>query len=310
MNYRQIHSLPDRRVRSLFGLTKSQLAELFACVLPKLEILRQQESLDRPGKPARKRAPGAGRKRMLVPYQELLLTLVYLRHNVSHAVCGQLFDVSADVSEDTFHTLIRVLRQVCPSDRWDAEKHWRKGEPSWQPDPDDRLLIDGLLLIDSFETPVPRPSEAQKQKRLYSGKKRRHTLKTQVVTDQTGQILSIDAGHRGPKHDKTIYDESGIEARFPDSTKQADLAYIGVPGMIVPHKRKNKYKIKPIQNELTEEQKAQNKQLASRRVYVEHAIRRIKAWRILRDEYRLATGLFSTIAHATVGLVQMSQLCT
>ena len=297
MKYHQIQSFTDSNVRSLFGLNKAQLGELLPVVLPILHERRLQELRARPG---RKRAPGAGRKRKLPPLREVLMTLVYLRHNVPHAVCGQLFGVSADVSEDTFRTVIQVLNESCPSDRWNAEKHWRKGEPTWTPDEQD------LLLIDSFETTVPRPSRREDDKHLYSGKKRRHTLKTQVATDKNGEIVGIDPGHPGPTHDKTLYLNSGIETAFPKAKKQADLGYIGAPGMILPHKKKNCRKIK---NELTAAQIDENRQLASVRVHVEHGIRRIKAWHILRENYRLATGLFPTVAHATVGLVQLTRIC-
>jgi hypothetical protein len=299
MQYHQIDALNDSRVRSLFGLTKAQLSALLPVVLPILCEQRDQEKLDRPG---RKRAPGGGRKPMLIPLQEVLLTLVYLRHNVSHAVCGQLFGVSADVSENTFHAVIQALKAACPSERWDAQKHWLKGEPTWKPGEQD------LLLVDSFETGVPRPSLPQQQRRLYSGKKKRHTLKTQVVADKMGEIVCIQPGHRGPTNDKMLYlaTQQDIRAGFPNARTQADLGYLGVPGMLVPHRRKNRRKVK---NELTDEQKEENRRLASVRVHVEHAIRRIKAWRILRDNYRLATGLFATVAQATVGLVQLTRLC-
>jgi len=297
MHYHQINTFTDNRVRSLFGLTRAQLGELLAQVLPRLAEYRQKQLASRAG---RKRAPGAGRKRVLAPYQEVLITLVYLRHNVSHAVCGQLFGVCADVSEDTFSDVVQVLKQVCPSERYDAEKRWKKGEPSWSPSAED------LLLVDSFETPVPRPSTNEKQKRLYSGKKKRHTLKTQVTTNVCGEIICIDPGHPGPTNDKTLYEKSGVEKRFPDAPKQADLGYLGAPNMILPHKRKNR---RNVRNELTDEQKEENRRLASVRVHVEHAIRRIKGWRIMRGEYRLATGLFPTVAQATVGLVQLARIC-
>ena len=301
MNYHQIRSLTDSRARSLFGLKMHQLAELLAVALPALTEQRRRRFEQQPD---RKRAPGGGRRRKLMPLQEVLLTLVYLRHNVPHEVCGSLFGVSADVSEDTFHEVIQVLRDICPSQLWDAEKHWRKGEPTWKPDETDS---ESLLLIDSFETGVPRPSVDHVQRRRYSGKKKRHTLKTQIVTDRNGEILAIDPGHPGPTNDKTLYLKSGVEAAFPNTPKQADLGYHGATNMIVPHKRRNRRKVK---NELTDEQKEENRQLASTRVNVEHAIRRIKGWKIMRDNYRLATGLFPMIAHATVGLVQLGRICT
>ena len=53
--------------------------------------------------------------RKLYPYQEVLLTLVYLRHNVSHAVVGQMFGVSADISENSFHVDYRKVSSRIPS---------------------------------------------------------------------------------------------------------------------------------------------------------------------------------------------------
>lgn len=297
MKYQEITSFSDGKVRSLFGLTRTQLGELLAAVLPVLYARRQREQV---AKPNRKRAPGAGRKRCLTPTQEVLLTLAYLRHNVSHAVCGQLFGVSADKSEDAFHEVVLVMRDICPSDRWNAEKHWQKGEPTWKPDDIDHILVD------SFETSVPRPSLPEKQKRLYSGKKKCHTLKTQVVTNKEGEILSIDPGHRGPTADKTLYQNSSAGKRFATATTQADLAYRGTPYMIVPHKKPDK---RSKVSELTPQQREENRQLASVRVHAEHGIRRIKGWKVVRSNYRLATGLFACVAHAVVGLVQLSRIC-
>lgn len=293
MNLSQLQTYSEDRVRALFGLTPIALGELLATVLPVLLRRRQQRQQDRSG---RQRALGGGRKRRLKPYQEVLLTLVYLRHNVAHAVVGELFGVSADTSENTFSEVVVVLRDVCPANRWEAEKHWKRGEPSWQPDALDHVLID------TFETPVPRPSEPTAQKRRYSGKKKRHTLKSQVVTDPKGEILDLDPGHRGPTADKKLYEQSTVAAQFPKAIKQGDLGYLGAAAMRVPTR-------KPRGQELSEAQRTANRALSQARVYVEHGIRRIKGWRIMRGDYRLATGLFPMIAGAVVGLVQVGRLC-
>src|SRR5579863_387890 len=292
MNLTNLQRLPKSRVKSLFGLTPSALGELLASVLPVLVDRRRQQQAKRPD---RKRAVGGGRTRGLAPAQEVLMTLVYLRHNVSHEVVGALFGVSADTSENTFHEVVAVLRDVCPANRFDAEKRWKKGEPTWEPSQKDHVLID------TFETPVRRPSLDDAQRRVYSGKKKRHTLKTQVVTDVSGEIQDIDAGHRGPTSDKKVYEHSNVQQQFAQAKKQGDLAYQGVPGMIVPHK-------KPKGGALTPEQKEENRALSSVRVHVEHGIRRIKGWRIVREDYRLALGLFPMIASTVVGLVQLNRL--
>ena len=164
MNRQLLEKASPTRIHALFGLFPRALSELLAAALPVL-LERRQQAQER--RPDRKRAVGGGRKRRLSPYQEVLMTLLYLRHNVSHEVVGGMFGVSADTSENTFHEVVGVLREVCPSSRWDAEKKWNKSQPSWKPEEVDRLLID------SFETPIRRPSEDARQRRTYSGKKKR-----------------------------------------------------------------------------------------------------------------------------------------
>ena len=279
------------RLRALCGLSPQALTALFAAAVP--ELLRQRAV--RQQRPGRQRAAGGGRRRTLSPEREILLTLIYLRHNVAHEVVGALFGVSADTSENTFHEVVRGLREVCPAPRWDAEKHWQKGAASWQPEEPDRVLID------SFETPVPRPSTEPQQRQRYSGKKKRHTLKTQVVTDGAGELLEIDPGHRGPLADKRLYEQSGAGERYEAVPKQADLGYQGCVAVEVPHK-------KPKGGTLMSEQRAENRTKAARRVRVEHAIRRLKGFKIVRQDYRLATGLFPCIAAVVAGLVQLSRL--
>lgn len=294
MTIRALEKVTPTRIHALFGLFPRALSELLAAVLP---VLLEARLKAQEGQPNRKRAVGGGRKRRLSPSQEVLMTLLYLRHNVSHEVVGAMFGVSADTCENTFHEVISVLQKVCPSRRWDAEKRWKKREPSWQPTDRDRLLID------SFESPIQRPSLNERQRRTYSGKKKRHTLKSQVVTDDRGDILELDTGHRGPKADIRIYEESGVEERYPKAHKTADKAYQSSdhPTLHTPHK-------KPKGGELTKEQQEENRRLSQERIFVEHGIRRIKGWRIMREDYRLAVGLFATVAHAVVGLVQLGRI--
>ena len=292
MNLKEMARYPEDKVRALVGLPPAALGELLLAALPEIARRRQQEQAD---KPTRRRKVGGGRKRLLKPYQEVLLTLIYLRHNVAFCVVGQMFAVSADVAENTFHEILAVLRDVCPANRYEAEKRWTKKAPSWKPEAMDRVIVD------SFETPVPRPSIEPKQRRLYSGKKKDHTLKTQVVTDAKGEIPAIAPGHPGPLSDKRLYEQSNASTQFPNAHKEGDKAYVGISGMQTPQK-------KPRKAELTDAQKAANRQFSSGRVHVEHGIRRIKAFRIVRDEYRLDTGLFSRVANSVVGLVQLARL--
>ena len=291
MTLQQINNLRRRRLRALTGMTTNALGELLAVALPELVRRRVHAKRGR----SRQRAMGGGTKRKLSPAQEVLLVLVYLRHNVAHEVVGHLCGVSADTSENLFHEIVPMLRALFPANRLEAGKRVRGAEPNLHVERIDRLLVD------SFETSIPRPSLNDRQKRVYSGKKKRHTLKTQVVTDVIGEVLEVTGGHRGPAADKKIYEASGVAQQFPAAVKQADLAYLGTAGVATPHR-------KPRGGELSEAQREENRQLASVRVHVEHGIRRVKGFKIVHESYRHAIGLFPMVVSAVGGLVHLNRI--
>ena len=76
------------------------------------------------------------------------------------------------------------------------------------------------------------------------------------------------------------------EKWFADFRVRVDLGFLGIEQgytckeLLIPHK-------KPKQQELTPEQKAENKLLASERVSVEHSIAGLKRYRILADRLRM-----------------------
>lgn len=293
MSICNLKMFPENRIKSLFGVSSDILAQVIVKVLPELEEKREvrlRSSTER----KRRFVARDGRPREVLPIHQLLMTLVYLRHNVSHTVVGQMFGFSADSSENAFADVIFVLRDLFPAARWEAVKRHR--HEKWNPDEVD------VVVIDSFETPIPRPSVNERQKRDYSGKKKRHTLKTQIYTDQKGIILDVSGGHRGPKADVKIWNETELPEELQDKDKIADKAYVGAK------KPTRTPKKKPKGGELSEEEKAENKKISQERIVVEHSIRRVKSYRIVRDEYRLAQGIFPTVVSAIVGLIQFADL--
>lgn len=283
-------------IKALFGLQPKVLAEVMFLVLPELER-RRTERLQQRTKRKRAFVANDGRPRSVQPCQKLLMCLLYLRHNTSHEVVGRMFSFSADTSENTFAEVLLVLRDLFPNQKWEAERRYGRGEEKWSPSKVERVIID------SFETPLRRPSNNDRQKRYYSGKKKRHTLKTQIATDQKGGVLCVGNTHRGPQADIKVYEEDELSSVIKEIPKLGDKAYCDQkhPELVTPHK-------KPKGKELSAEQRAENELIASQRVYVEHGIRRVKGFRIVRDEYRMAVGLFGTVTSAVVGLIQFSQI--
>lgn len=285
---------PENRIKSLFGLEPGILAQVIIKVLPVLEQKREQRLRNAPDR-KRRFVKGDGRPPELKPVYKLLMTLLYLRHNVSATVVGQMFGFSADsVEKNALPEVLLVLKELFPAQRWEAVGRHRNEK--WNADEVDKIIVD------SFETPIPRPSLNDRQKRVYSGKKKRHTLKTQIITDQKGRILDISSGHRGPKSDVKIWNETELSDEIKEKPKLGDKAYIGADK---PTQTPQK---KPKGGELNEAEKAENRHLSQERIVVEHGIRKVKSYRIVRDEYRLAQGIFPTVVSVVVGLLQFSDL--
>lgn len=116
----------------------------------------------------------------------------------------------------------------------------------------------------------------------YSGKKKRHTLKTQIaINGDTLQILALDFSN-GKRHDFRILKESNLRIH-QQIIINVDNGYSGISAIhgkcLLPKKKSKK---KP----LTKIDKRNNNKLSSQRVFVEHVIGKLKIFKILSDRYR------------------------
>ncbi len=121
------------------------------------------------------------------------------------------------------------------------------------------ILTEYELIIDSYEQGIERPEKSEKQKEYYSGKKKSHTRKSQVIVLPLGKdIVDIEAGKPGQTSDINFSCVS--RKKFHQEQKfTGDKAYVGEPAIKTPKK-------KPKNQELTSKEKSQNKELASERI--------------------------------------------
>jgi len=103
---------------------------------------------------------------------------------------------------------------------------------------------------------------------------------------------------RGPTHDFALYKRSGVE---PHESLEV-LADSGYQGLAKLHAKSRTPHKKPRRAELTGEQKQSNRELARRRVVVEHVIRSLKIFRILAERYRNRRRRFSLRFNLIAGL--------
>jgi hypothetical protein len=259
--------MPDT-FRQLTGITP----EAFDRLLAELEPRYQQADTKRKTRRTRQRKPGAGRKFALPLADRLLMLLMYYRTYTTHAFLGFLFGVDDSSVCRNINPLQPLLAGIfrIPERRIELEP----GEIR-------------ELFFDATEQAIPRPTRGQK--RFYSGKKRRHTLKHQVVVvrrrkrpGRGGQprrvrIAAVSRAFPGKTHDKKIYDAAGAVCP-PGVPRTGDTAYLGT-GLRTPARR-------PPKGQLTARQKAGNRRVSRRRIVAEHGIGKMKVWRIASERYR------------------------
>ena len=119
--------------------------------------------------------------------------------------------------------------------------------------------------IDYTEQEIPRPKNKRKRKSYYSGKKKKHTVKTQYMVNSEGTIL-----HKTSHHGRRIHDYEVFKNNHPTTPPQVenvlDLGYLGVQNDFPTVKsvlpiRKNRKK-----SELSNEEKKHNKKHSKLRV--------------------------------------------
>jgi hypothetical protein len=84
-----------------------------------------------------------------------------------------------------------------------------------------------LSFIDCTEQQIPRPINKERKKEYYSGKKKKHTVKTQLMVNDQGFIIHKVCHEKDSRHDYGIYKDN-----HPVTPKEVvnvfDLGYLGI----------------------------------------------------------------------------------
>ena len=154
------------------------------------------------------------------------------------------------------------------------------------------------LIVDSSEQSRERPKESEKPEKYYSGNKKNHTFKNQIITTPKGtEIVDVIIGERGPLSDINLLNKQ--RENFKDNQYfQGDNADQGAERTSTPKK-------KPIKKEMPEEIKEKNQQKAQKRIFVEHVIRLLKIFGIARERFRLKEKSYEKVIMVVCGLVKL-----
>ena len=85
------------------------------------------------------------------------------------------------------------------------QKTYYKTKRLHTPEEVEKYFLGFLAFIESTEQQqIPRPVNNKRKKIFYSGKKKRHTVKTQLMVNNRGYILHKVAHKKGRRHDYDI----------------------------------------------------------------------------------------------------------
>ena len=301
-----------RRFKMLVGMSLQEFDLLFA----KVERAHSEAERERLFKRPRGRAIGAGRRFVLDLRNRVLLLLFYYRTYATQDVAAEVFGAGQATVSRSIDQIAPVARQCIPIP---TRIHYRAKRASTLEELEE--ILPGLrCLVDASEQQVQRPKRKDMEKSHYSGKAGRHTAKVQYTVNTNGLIVHNTRHSPGRVHDVRVYRmkhptlPSGLPSRDGSDGKKGktrvriyvDRGYPGAQKMyeevevLAPIRRKPGKKLSALEKEFKLHSKI--------RVYVEHAIRRVKTWRIMGGVYRNPLKRYGRINYIVCGLVSQRLL--
>jgi hypothetical protein len=269
--------------RSLTGMTPDEFDHLLTAFAAAQGRRQRRSRTTRQGQP-RQRAAGAGHPHRHDDRHRLLMALVWLRVYPTYELLGFFFGLHKRNAQLNVRDVLALLDTI---DDFPFDRPGR-----------DRKKLGSLtevmaafpavrVIIDSKEQRVNRPRGYDAQKPYYSGKKKAHTVKTQVVVDPRGRIEAVsDSVPGGANHDLPLLCGSGVLEQLVDGeAAMMDKGYVGVKNyypdvpVVIPFKARRGHR-------LAAEEAAYNRGVARCRIVVEHTMAQLNRFTVLRQVFR------------------------
>ena len=267
--------------------------EAFAQILPSFTECYEADldKRDEAKKSNRQRERGGGRISTIPSMADkLVFILFYFRHYPMQVLQGFLFNMSQPQANDWIHRLTPILNETLGSEHQLPARASTDIEKLLHACPELEFMLDGT------ERRVRRPKNGEQQQAKYSGKKKAHTVKNNLITEKkTGKIKGLSPTVDGKIHDKKLADEQNWI--FPDNTRLwQDTGFQGYApsGVTIIQPKK-----KPRGRELTLEDRTQNTAISKQRISVEHSIAGVKVFGIVGYVFRNVKASFDDMVMET-----------
>jgi len=297
MNYSKLSKNPKLFAR-FTGLTPEEFNRLFRKIekeYPKFEIGRLSRK-------DRINAIGQGSKFKLDLKDRVIMFLCYYKMYITEEMTGFLFDIHQSNVNRNIRRLEPLMEGCLPTPKKMKKKVKRIGTLEEL----EKMFPELKAFVDGTEQEIPRPKNRRRRKSYYSGKKKKHTVKLQVITNKDGLIIDKSKHHKGRVHDYDMFKKR--KSRLPpDVELGGDSGYQGIQEDFPNLKSRIPIK-KPRGGKLTKEQKKYNKKLSKERVVVENSIGKSKRFQIMGQKFRNRLGGYDMKTEIVCGLVNFKIL--
>ena len=294
LSYERLSRKP-RLFKSFTGLSVKQFDDIYKEIESKYEKYEIKRLSSRRN---RERDIGGGRRFKLVIKDRVTMVLVYYRLYITYTLMEFLFDLDqSNVCRD-IEKIERLIRSCLPI----PQKLYKVTRRLKTKEEVEQYFPGFMAFTDCSEQPIPRPKNRLRRRLYYSGKRKKHTVKNLYTVNQK-ELIIYKTKHKqvGRKHDYKVYKDN--HPNIPkDVTSMYDLGFFGVETDY--SKQKSSLPIKRKKNQiLTKKEEEYNRNHSSRRIVVEHAICRLKKYRILNDVFRNRLRKYNRISDMIAGLV-------
>ena len=253
MKYKKISKYSDNKFKRTLGIPR----ELFELLTEPISILLKEKHKK------------GGRKPKLCAEDILVLTLLYYRDYNTFFSLGNYFEID----ESNAFRWIKWCEEIIKSIFQNMINNMLNLTD---------INIKHEHLVDVTECTIQRSKNYDIQREYYSGKKKKHTIKIQIIMDEiTNKIVGVSF-EKGSVHDFSLFkNTTGNLDKIISFI--ADNGYIGIQKIFensITPKKKSKY------NPLTDEDKELNKLISNIRISIEHVNCQVKFFRILSERYR------------------------
>jgi hypothetical protein len=283
--------------KSFTGLTVKEFDDIFKKEIAKRYGKHEIQRLSK--RKERERSIGAGRHFKLNIKNRFMMLLVYYRLYITYTLTGFLFDLDqSNICRDIQKTE-PLVRKCVPI----PQKIYNRLSKRLQTPSEVEKYFPGFIaFVDCTEQQIPRPKNKIRRRAYFSGKRKMHTVKTQLMVNSQGIITHKTNHKKGRRHDYSIYKKN-----HPVISKEVvnvfDLGYLGVEKDFSDQKSYLPNRKKRNQKEMPTEGKEYNQSHSKKRIVIEHTICKVKKYKILADIFRNRLRKYNGISDIVSGLV-------